>query len=188
MAGSCLYSLAEGSVARPSQGPQHPSLPKKETSFPFPFLRRGKPGPQTPPFVLCRASPECLPEPRGMSRDEYVKTAIPLGALVMLCFLQVYVFRLRRVIAAFYFPKVGGRIDRCRPPSLPGLPLDQCKAPSPPQKKGGRGGLEQTGRNYGMLGAKLVVRIEGCKMASIGFSSLLYSMSLSYERGRLQLP
>uniref|UniRef100_A0A670YQW0 Dendritic cell-specific transmembrane protein-like domain-containing protein n=1 Tax=Pseudonaja textilis TaxID=8673 RepID=A0A670YQW0_PSETE len=48
---------------------------------------------------------QCLPEPRGMSQDEYVKTAIPLGALVMLCFLQVYVFRLRRVIAAFYFPK-----------------------------------------------------------------------------------
>uniref|UniRef100_A0A8C6XRV5 Dendritic cell-specific transmembrane protein-like domain-containing protein n=1 Tax=Naja naja TaxID=35670 RepID=A0A8C6XRV5_NAJNA len=48
---------------------------------------------------------QCLPEPRGMGQDEYVKTAIPLGALVMLCFLQVYVFRLRRVIAAFYFPK-----------------------------------------------------------------------------------
>ncbi|XP_070806369.1 E3 ubiquitin-protein ligase DCST1 [Pituophis catenifer annectens] len=48
---------------------------------------------------------QCLPEPRGMSQDEYAKTAIPLGALVMLCFLQVYVFRLRRVIAAFYFPK-----------------------------------------------------------------------------------
>ncbi|KAG8148166.1 hypothetical protein E2320_022372 [Naja naja] len=48
---------------------------------------------------------KCLPEPRGMGQDEYVKTAIPLGALVMLCFLQVYVFRLRRVIAAFYFPK-----------------------------------------------------------------------------------
>ncbi|XP_039219271.1 E3 ubiquitin-protein ligase DCST1 isoform X1 [Crotalus tigris] len=48
---------------------------------------------------------QCLPEPRGMSRDEYVKCATPLGALVVLCFLQVYVFRLRRVIAAFYFPK-----------------------------------------------------------------------------------
>ncbi|XP_070622886.1 E3 ubiquitin-protein ligase DCST1 isoform X2 [Erythrolamprus reginae] len=48
---------------------------------------------------------QCLPEPRGMSREEYLKAAIPLGALVMLCFLQVYVFRLRRVIAAFYFPK-----------------------------------------------------------------------------------
>ncbi|XP_013927327.1 PREDICTED: DC-STAMP domain-containing protein 1 [Thamnophis sirtalis] len=48
---------------------------------------------------------KCLPDPRGMSWEEYVKTAIPLGALVMLCFLQVYVFRIRRVIAAFYFPK-----------------------------------------------------------------------------------
>ncbi|KAL7978091.1 hypothetical protein Chor_005078 [Crotalus horridus] len=48
---------------------------------------------------------QCLPEPRGMSRDEYVKCTAPLGALVVLCFLQVYVFRLRRVIAAFYFPK-----------------------------------------------------------------------------------
>uniref|UniRef100_A0A8C5SXC3 Dendritic cell-specific transmembrane protein-like domain-containing protein n=1 Tax=Laticauda laticaudata TaxID=8630 RepID=A0A8C5SXC3_LATLA len=43
--------------------------------------------------------------PQPVYQDEYMKTAIPLGALVMLCFLQVYVFRLRRVIAAFYFPK-----------------------------------------------------------------------------------
>lgn len=68
----------------------------------------GNQDPRPPLFALFCPPPECLPEPRGMSRDEYVKCAIPLGALVVLCFLQVYVFRLRRVIAAFYFPKVGG--------------------------------------------------------------------------------
>ncbi|XP_063173269.1 E3 ubiquitin-protein ligase DCST1 [Candoia aspera] len=48
---------------------------------------------------------QCLPEARGMSQAEYLSCAAPLGALVGLCFLQVYVFRIRRVIAAFYFPK-----------------------------------------------------------------------------------
>ncbi|XP_007436354.1 E3 ubiquitin-protein ligase DCST1 [Python bivittatus] len=48
---------------------------------------------------------QCLPEARGMSKAQYVNCAIPLGGLVALCFLQVYVFRIRRVIAAFYFPK-----------------------------------------------------------------------------------
>ncbi|KAJ7307338.1 hypothetical protein JRQ81_009348 [Phrynocephalus forsythii] len=48
---------------------------------------------------------QCLPEPQGMDRRQYLACALPLGALVLLCVLQVYVFRLRRVIAAFYFPK-----------------------------------------------------------------------------------
>uniref|UniRef100_A0A8D2KWZ5 DC-STAMP domain containing 1 n=1 Tax=Varanus komodoensis TaxID=61221 RepID=A0A8D2KWZ5_VARKO len=48
---------------------------------------------------------QCLPEARGMNQDQYLHCAIPLGVLLLLCFAQVYVFRLRRVIAAFYFPK-----------------------------------------------------------------------------------
>ncbi|XP_053133455.1 E3 ubiquitin-protein ligase DCST1 isoform X2 [Hemicordylus capensis] len=48
---------------------------------------------------------ECLPEVQGMTKAQYVTCAIPLGVLILLCFVQVYVYRLRRVIAAFYFPK-----------------------------------------------------------------------------------
>ncbi|XP_063002333.1 E3 ubiquitin-protein ligase DCST1 [Elgaria multicarinata webbii] len=48
---------------------------------------------------------QCLPDARGMNNEQYLNCAIPLGALVFLCFAQVYVFRLRRIIAAFYFPK-----------------------------------------------------------------------------------
>ncbi|NXD86930.1 DCST1 ligase, partial [Halcyon senegalensis] len=47
----------------------------------------------------------CLPQPRGMTRQQYVETCLPLAVLVLLCLLQVYTYRLRRVIAAFYFPK-----------------------------------------------------------------------------------
>ncbi|KAJ6656984.1 hypothetical protein lerEdw1_002985 [Lerista edwardsae] len=48
---------------------------------------------------------QCLPEPRGMVRAQYVACFIPFGALMVLCILQVYANRLRRIIAAFYFPK-----------------------------------------------------------------------------------
>lgn len=41
-----------------------------------------------------------------MTRQQYVDTCLPLGALALLCLAQVYPFRLRRAIAAFYFPKV----------------------------------------------------------------------------------
>ncbi|NWT18083.1 DCST1 ligase, partial [Vireo altiloquus] len=47
----------------------------------------------------------CLPRPSGMSRQQYLDTCLPLGALALLCLVQVYPFRLRRAIAAFYFPK-----------------------------------------------------------------------------------
>ncbi|NXW78056.1 DCST1 ligase, partial [Hirundo rustica] len=47
----------------------------------------------------------CLPQPTGMTRQQYLNTCLPLGALGLLCLAQVYPFRLRRVIAAFYFPK-----------------------------------------------------------------------------------
>ncbi|NWR88673.1 DCST1 ligase, partial [Furnarius figulus] len=47
----------------------------------------------------------CLPKPRGMTREQYLNTCLPLIALALLCLAQVYPFRLRRVIASFYFPK-----------------------------------------------------------------------------------
>ncbi|NXS78338.1 DCST1 ligase, partial [Erpornis zantholeuca] len=47
----------------------------------------------------------CLPRPSEMTRQQYLDTFLPLGLLALLCLLQVYPFRLRRAIAAFYFPK-----------------------------------------------------------------------------------
>ncbi|NXL23533.1 DCST1 ligase, partial [Setophaga kirtlandii] len=47
----------------------------------------------------------CLPRPTGMTRQQYLNTCLPLGLLALLCLAQVYPFRLRRVIASFYFPK-----------------------------------------------------------------------------------
>ncbi|NWY20894.1 DCST1 ligase, partial [Aphelocoma coerulescens] len=50
-------------------------------------------------------SPACLPQPSGMTRQQYLDTCLPLGMLALLCLVQIYPFRLRRAIAAFYFPK-----------------------------------------------------------------------------------
>lgn len=62
-------------------------------------------------------SPACLPQPRGMTRQQYVGSCLPLAALVLLCLAQVYTYRLRRAIASFYFPKVSAA-----PPALtPGV-------------------------------------------------------------------
>ncbi|NXW64544.1 DCST1 ligase, partial [Eurystomus gularis] len=47
----------------------------------------------------------CLPQPQGMTRQQYVASCLPMAVLVLLCLAQVYTYRLRRVIAAFYFPK-----------------------------------------------------------------------------------
>ncbi|NXI44318.1 DCST1 ligase, partial [Galbula dea] len=47
----------------------------------------------------------CLPRPQAMTRQQYVESCLPLAVLVLLCLAQVYTYRLRRVIAAFYFPK-----------------------------------------------------------------------------------
>ncbi|XP_065276454.1 E3 ubiquitin-protein ligase DCST1 [Emys orbicularis] len=47
----------------------------------------------------------CLPQPQAMTQSDYLASCLPLGALVLLCLGQVYAHRLRRVIAAFYFPK-----------------------------------------------------------------------------------
>ncbi|XP_036198583.1 E3 ubiquitin-protein ligase DCST1 [Myotis myotis] len=47
----------------------------------------------------------CLPQPVRLSAGAYAKTGLPTGLLVCLCLLQAFGYRLRRVIAAFYFPK-----------------------------------------------------------------------------------
>ncbi|NXF90159.1 DCST1 ligase, partial [Eubucco bourcierii] len=47
----------------------------------------------------------CLPQPQGMTRQQYVSSCLPMAILVLLCLAQVYTYRLRRAIAAFYFPK-----------------------------------------------------------------------------------
>lgn len=56
-------------------------------------------------LCLCLC-PACLPQPRHMEQGDYMASCLPLGVLVLLCLLQVYTHRLRRVIAAFFFPKV----------------------------------------------------------------------------------
>ncbi|KAM9251983.1 E3 ubiquitin-protein ligase DCST1 [Cariama cristata] len=47
----------------------------------------------------------CLPQPRSMTRRHYVSSCVPLAVLVLLCLVQVYTYRVRRTIAAFYFPR-----------------------------------------------------------------------------------
>lgn len=47
----------------------------------------------------------CLPQPLSMTRQQYAHSFVPLAVLLLLCLLQAYAYRLRRAIAAFYFPK-----------------------------------------------------------------------------------
>ncbi|XP_012870487.1 PREDICTED: DC-STAMP domain-containing protein 1 [Dipodomys ordii] len=47
----------------------------------------------------------CLPQPVCMDTKAYWKAIQPIGLLACLCLAQAYGYRLRRVIAAFYFPK-----------------------------------------------------------------------------------
>lgn len=52
-------------------------------------------------------APACLPQPVGLDARAYWSTAFPVGLLLCLCLAQAFGYRLRRVIVAFYFPKVG---------------------------------------------------------------------------------
>uniref|UniRef100_A0A8C0PCT2 DC-STAMP domain containing 1 n=2 Tax=Canis lupus familiaris TaxID=9615 RepID=A0A8C0PCT2_CANLF len=47
----------------------------------------------------------CLPQPMALDARAYLRAALPTGLLLCLCLLQAFAYRLRRVIAAFYFPK-----------------------------------------------------------------------------------
>ncbi|KAK2902959.1 hypothetical protein QQF64_010163 [Cirrhinus molitorella] len=48
---------------------------------------------------------QCLPQPHALSQSNYLWIFIPLLLMCLMCCLQVYTNRLRRVITAFYFPK-----------------------------------------------------------------------------------
>lgn len=76
----------------------------------------GRPRPRGGPGAGCRQalsaaalSPACLPQPQRMAGPQYASSCLPLALLGLLCLGQAYTFRLRRAIAAFYFPKVSGR-------------------------------------------------------------------------------
>ncbi|XP_038643012.1 E3 ubiquitin-protein ligase DCST1 [Scyliorhinus canicula] len=47
----------------------------------------------------------CLPVPHKITKQSIYYTLVPMIGMILFCFLQVYTFRLRRVIAAFCFPK-----------------------------------------------------------------------------------
>ncbi|XP_037681770.1 E3 ubiquitin-protein ligase DCST1 isoform X2 [Choloepus didactylus] len=47
----------------------------------------------------------CLPQPMCLDAGAYLKAALPTGLLGCFCLFQAFGYRLRRVIAAFYFPK-----------------------------------------------------------------------------------
>nr|XP_020768175.1 DC-STAMP domain-containing protein 1 isoform X3 [Odocoileus virginianus texanus] len=68
----------------------------------------------------------CLPQPVPLSTRAYLKAALPSGLLVCLCLLQAFGYRLRRVITAFYFPKV------CPPQPLHPWVRTHWPAPSSP--------------------------------------------------------
>ncbi|XP_048882871.1 E3 ubiquitin-protein ligase DCST1 isoform X2 [Brienomyrus brachyistius] len=51
----------------------------------------------------------CLPNPNALSWEEYLWIFSPLLVMATMCCLQVYSNRLRRIIAAFYFPKMNGQ-------------------------------------------------------------------------------
>lgn len=61
--------------------------------------------------------PACLPQPVGMDARAYWRASLPTVLLVCLCLVQAFGYRLRRVIAAFYFPKVNSQTT---------LPLNTC--------------------------------------------------------------
>ncbi|XP_073703880.1 E3 ubiquitin-protein ligase DCST1 [Garra rufa] len=48
---------------------------------------------------------QCLPRPNALSQSNYLWIFFPLLLMCLMCCLQVYTNRLRRVITAFYFPK-----------------------------------------------------------------------------------
>ncbi|XP_066118050.1 E3 ubiquitin-protein ligase DCST1 isoform X4 [Saccopteryx bilineata] len=53
----------------------------------------------------------CLPQPVCLNARAYLRTGLPTGLLVCLCLLQAFSYRLRRVVAAFYFPKRHHLVD-----------------------------------------------------------------------------
>ncbi|KAK3551142.1 hypothetical protein QTP70_013907, partial [Hemibagrus guttatus] len=48
---------------------------------------------------------QCLPQPHALSQADYLWSTLPVLLMGLMCCLQVYTNRLRRVITTFYFPK-----------------------------------------------------------------------------------
>uniref|UniRef100_G1P1U5 DC-STAMP domain containing 1 n=1 Tax=Myotis lucifugus TaxID=59463 RepID=G1P1U5_MYOLU len=79
-------------------------VPLQELLMGFKRQPMGSPGQDT--FsTIASPPPACLPQPVRLSAGAYARTGLPTGLLVCLCLLQAFGYRLRRVIAAFYFPK-----------------------------------------------------------------------------------
>ncbi|XP_069796235.1 E3 ubiquitin-protein ligase DCST1 [Narcine bancroftii] len=47
----------------------------------------------------------CLPKPHKMKQLSIFISVFPMAGMILFCFFQIYIFRFRRVIAAFCFPK-----------------------------------------------------------------------------------
>uniref|UniRef100_A0A8C4SPX2 Dendritic cell-specific transmembrane protein-like domain-containing protein n=1 Tax=Erpetoichthys calabaricus TaxID=27687 RepID=A0A8C4SPX2_ERPCA len=56
-------------------------------------------------FTMTSNNLHCLPDPRRMTLIQYLWTILPVVALFITCCSEVYCKRVRRVIAAFFFPK-----------------------------------------------------------------------------------
>ncbi|XP_039605589.1 E3 ubiquitin-protein ligase DCST1 [Polypterus senegalus] len=56
-------------------------------------------------FTMTSNNLHCLPDPRRMTLIQYLWTILPVVALFITCCFEVYCRRVRRVIAAFFFPK-----------------------------------------------------------------------------------
>ncbi|XP_044846900.1 E3 ubiquitin-protein ligase DCST1 isoform X2 [Mauremys mutica] len=101
---ACGYSPSPLEIhgGRPGETPGQRPLPCSALRL----LGAGDEGNTEPrPHPVCLAPAACLPQPQAMAQSDYLASCLPLGALVLLCLGQVYAHRLRRVIAAFYFPK-----------------------------------------------------------------------------------
>ncbi|CAM5123848.1 unnamed protein product [Natator depressus] len=109
--GSCGCRLPRPGPSLPSCGA---AAQAKPSCCPRPWasgwgrgMGRGEHGAEASPCLsVCPTPPAaCLPQPQAMTQSDYLASCLPLGALVLLCLGQVYAYRLRHTIAAFYFPK-----------------------------------------------------------------------------------
>lgn len=85
----------------------------------LPLPSRGAGGLSFPKGLSAAAlSPACLPQPQGMTGQQYTGSCLLLAMLGLLCLCQVYTYRLRRTITAFFFPKMSGQREFLRPVSV----------------------------------------------------------------------
>ncbi|XP_075593029.1 E3 ubiquitin-protein ligase DCST1 [Balearica regulorum gibbericeps] len=96
--------LETSNMGESPQGMGHPPPPPQLPGLAASACERGW-GVSPSELSATTGSPACLPQPRGMTRQQYVHSCLPLAVLALLCLGQVYTYRLRRAIAAFYFPK-----------------------------------------------------------------------------------